>query len=538
MACGSPEPPSTGGQGGGGGSGGSGGSGGARCEVASPAEPGVIAIETGLLRGQKGEPTWVYRGIPYAAPPTGDLRWKPPAPAACWDGVRDALEFGSVCPQIDTATKAPVGAEDCLTLNVWSPDTPGPHPVLVFIHGGGNIQGASSETLPGGAPIYNGHRLSKAGDAVVVTLNYRLGPLGFLTLPELSAESAWGASGNYGNLDQIAALQWVKTNIAAFGGDPKRVLLFGESAGGVNTVTLLASPLAKGLFSAALVESGGSTSTPRAEAESAMAARVEASSCGSAPDRLACLRGKTPAELLAELPGSINIGSASVGSDPSKYGPIVDGHLLPKPTLEILTAGEHNHVPFVIGTNRDELAKAMAIEVTTEQQYQSVINASFGPLAPKILAAYPAADYATPQEALVAVYSDLRFTCPARNIARAVRKTQSEPVWRYFFTRRATTAKGQNPAAHAVELLYVFNSLTDVPLYQPAPEDLALSEAMMGYWARFGATGDPNGAGAPPWPAYDAQTDAHLVLDSPLTSGEGVRTAQCDFWGTVAGAEP
>ncbi|MDC3962202.1 carboxylesterase/lipase family protein [Polyangium jinanense] len=525
---------------GGGGSGGSGGSGGdsARCVVETPSEPGIVATDSGLVRGNLEGASWVYRGIPYAAPPTGDLRWKPPELAACWDGVRDASAFGAQCPQIDEKTKTAIGDEDCLSLNVWAPDgaaDSAPLPVLFFVHGGGNIQGSSSETLPGGALIYNGQDLAESQKAVVVTINYRLGALGFLALPELAAETPNAASGNYGLQDQIAALKWVQKNIAAFGGDPKRVLLFGESAGALNTLTLMASPLAKGLFSAALAESGGTTSTPKQEAEAAMSERVAESSCGSAADKLACLRGKTAAELLAELPGSIGIGSVSVGSDASKYGPVIDGYVLPKATLATFSAGEHNRVPLVIGTNGDELAKGMAIQVSTLQQYENVVTQSFGPLAPQVLAAYPAGDYPTPQDALVALYSDLRFNCPNRSIARAVAGSQSEPVYRYFFTRRAKTAQGENPAAHAVELLYVFRTLTDIPLYSPVAEDLTLADAMMGYWGRFGATGDPNGSGAAPWPPYDAQKDTHIVLDAPISSGEGVRKAQCDAWEQIAG---
>lgn len=511
-----------------------------RCAVEGAAEPGVAAVETGLVRGAREGASWVYRGVPYAAPPVGDLRWKAPELPACWEGTRDAAAYGPVCPQRDAKSGAPVGAEDCLTLNVWAPDgssgAEGPYPVLFFMHGGGNIQGSSSEPITEGNPVYDGLRLGEAGQAIVVTINYRLGPLGFLALPELSAESPHGASGNYGLLDQIAALQWVQRNIAAFGGDPERVMLFGESAGALDTVTLYASPLAAGLFHAALVESGGMTSTPLADAEAAMGARVDAeSSCAGQADRLACLRGQTPEDLLAEIPGSSGIGDVAVGGDPASYGPVVDGHVLPKRTRDLIEAGEHNHVPFALGTNRDEMAKLLAVQVDTAAQYEGVVNASFGPLAADVLAAYPAADYPTPQDALVALYSDLRFTCPARALARMASAAQSEPVWRYFFARRATTGQGEAPAAHATELLYVFGTLEDIPLFQPAAEDLALSASMMGYWARFGATGDPNGGGAPEWPAYDAERDTHLVLDSPLSAGEGVRTAQCDFWDGLAG---
>lgn len=524
-----------------GGSGGSGGGSGARCAVETPSEAGVVALDSGLLRGTKENSSWVFRGIPYAGPPIGDKRWKPPEPAACWDGIRDANTFGAVCPQLDK-TKQAVGNEDCLTLNVWAPDPAGagqgPYPVLFFIHGGGNVQGSASEAVAGTAPIYNGQDLGETNKAVVVTIQYRLGPFGFLALPELSKESSWAASGNYGLLDQIAALEWVQKNIAAFGGDPSKVMVFGESAGALDTITLTASPLTKGLFHAALAQSGGSTSAPLATAEMAMAARVDATSCGNAADRLVCLRGKTTNEILADLPGSVNIGGVSVGNAVGNYGPVVDGHVLPKSTSAIFAAGEHNHIPFAIGTNSEELAALLTIKVTTEAEYQAVINQNFGAVAPDVLAAYPVADYASPQDALVGVYSDLRFTCPTRMLASSIAKTQNEAVYRYFFTRRAKTPQGEKPAQHGIELLYVFHSLTDIPLYTPAAEDLALSDAMMGYWGRLGATGDPNGNAAVPWPKYDAAKDSYLEFGTTIQSGEGVRTAQCDAWEQILVKSP
>lgn len=524
-----------------GGSGGSGGGSSARCTVETPSEPGVVAIDSGLVRGTKENSSWVFRGIPFAAPPVGDKRWKPPELAACWDGIRDANAFGAECPQLDK-TKQPVGNEDCLTLNVWAPDPagagPGPYPVLFFIHGGGNIQGSASEPVAGMAPVYNGLDLGETNKAIVVTIQYRLGALGFMALAELSKESSWAASGNYGLLDQIAALEWVRKNIAAFGGDPSKVMVFGESAGAIDTITLTASPLTKGLFHAALAQSGAATSTPLATAEMAAATRVDATSCGNAADRLACLRGKTSNEILGDFPATVNIGGVSVGNAAGNYGPVIDGHVLPKATAAIFAAGEHNHIPFAIGTNSEELAAALTVKVTTEAEYQAVINQNFGTVAPDVLAAYPVADYASPQDALVAVYSDMRFTCPTRILASSISKTQNEAVYRYYFTRRAKTPQGEKPAQHAIELLYVFHTLTDIPLYNPAAEDLALSNAMMGYWGRFGATGDPNGNAAVPWPKYDAVKDSYLEFGTTIQSGEGVRTAQCDAWEQIWAKSP
>lgn len=510
------------------------------CPAGAMPGPGTVITTRGAVAGVKDGDTWAFKGIPYAAPPVGKLRWRPPEPPPCYQGVLEAKKYGPVCPQIDSKG-AVIGAEDCLTLNLWTPVAEravAPVPVMVFLHGGGNVQGSSSETIVPGKSIYDGRRLAERG-RVVVTLNYRLGPLGFLALPGLSAESVRGVSGNYGILDQIAALQWVADNVAAFGGDPTRVMVFGESAGAVDTCTLLASPLAAGLFHAALMQSGGCTQPRLATAETAMWARVVQGSCGGDADLVACLRRLPAEQVVAELPGSIGVGNPSIGMDPAKYGPVVDGWVLVNSPLEAIRAGTHNRVPFAIGTNGEELAAMLTVKVATEEEFQTIVQTSFAVLGQsvvdQVLDAYPVSDYPSPQDALVALYSDMRFHCPARAIARAVAGTAGVPVWRYFFTRQAETKQGPKPAQHGVELFYLFGTAEDIPFVQVAPADRALSEAIMGYWTRFGATGDPNGDGAVPWPAYDAATDAYLRLDAPVLAGQGVRTPQCDLFDAMVG---
>jgi len=431
-----------------------------------------------------------------------------------------------------------VGEEDCLQLNVWVPEqatASSPQPVVVFLHGGANIQGSTSETVMGGTMLYNGRHLAEAGPAVVVTLNYRLGPLGFLALPELAAESNRGVSGNYGVLDQVAALEWVQRHIAAFGGDPNQVFLFGESAGALDTCVHLASPLSAGLFHAALMQSGGCWQPLYDDTEAAMSARVDQdSSCASTTDRLACLRAQSASTLLEELPGSTQVFSTTVGGDPAAYAPVVDGYVLEARPLEALQAGTHNHVPFVVGSNAEEMATRLTTQVDTAAEYEALVQSMFGALGSTwvdaILAAYPASSYATPQDALMALLSDMRFTCPARTIARAAADHQSEPVYRYFFTRRADTQSGPLPASHGIELLYVFGTIHDIPFYTPAQGDAELSLSMMAYWTRFGASGNPNGAPEPEWPAYDTSSDSHMVLDAPPTAGTHLLEAQCDTW--------
>jgi len=407
---------------------------------------------------------------------------------------------------------------------------------MFFIHGGGNIQGSSRETILGNKPIYDGRRLAGKG-VVVVTVNYRLGPFGFLALPELSAESSQASSGNYGVLDQLAALAWVRDNIAAFGGDPGRVMVFGESAGAVDTCTLVASPLAKGLFHAALMESGGCSQPTLAPAEQAMGDRVAKGSCGTSAGRLACLRGLPMEKVMAELPGSIGVGDPTLTLDPAKYGPVVDGWVLAESPLDAMAAGRHNRVPFVVGTNAEELASLLTVKITTEAQFENLVGTTLAPLGQatvdKVLSAYPVSDYASPQDALVALYSDMRFTCPARQIARAAVAGGTPDVRRYFFARRAPTPQGPKPAQHGIELLYVFGTASDIPGYVPAAADIALADAMLGYWSRFAGTGDPDGGGAVAWPAYEAASDPFLRLDDPIAEGHGVRTPQCDLFDEI-----
>ncbi|HHH10451.1 MAG TPA: carboxylesterase family protein, partial [Sorangium sp.] len=469
----------------------------------------------------------------------GTLRFAPPEAHACWGGTRDATTFGAKCPQYDNSTTPPtlVGDEDCLTLNVWTPATGAtatPRPVMFFIHGGGNVQGASSAQIVGGTPLYTGKHLAAAHDAVVVTVNYRLGALGFLATDELKAESDSASAGNYAIMDQLAALRWVRDNIAAFGGDAQRVLLFGESAGGGNVCSLLATPSAAGLFHAALIQSGGCLLPQMATVVGRHNMLVDNSSCGAAADRLACLRELDVDTLLGEFPGSISgVFDASLEGVGVGYGPLVDGKLITQSPLAAMTAGTHNQVPIVFGTNAEELAQLITTKVNTEAEYVATIEAAFMSQGQSwidsVLAAYPAANYPDAQAALVDVFSDMRFTCLNRAYARAA-AAGPQPVYRYWFSRQAETKQGPLAAAHGIELAYMFGSLSDIPLFTPAAADAALSSDMMGYWARFAASGDPNGAGAVNWPKYNNATDPVLVLDSPIVSQDNLKTAQCDMW--------
>lgn len=508
------------------------------CPVTPSTEPGVVVTDRGPVRGVTLGGVRSFKGIPFAAPPVGDRRWRAPEPAACWSAVRDANAFGAVCPQVD-AMGNPVGQEECLTLNVWSPETApsAPLPVMVFVHGGANNQGSSGVSV-GDVAVYDGRSLAARG-AVVVTINYRLGALGFLSHPSLDAESADGTSGNYGLHDVLAALRWVQANARAFHGDPARVMLFGESAGGVNTCLLTASPLSTGLFSRALIQSGGCTAAPRAVANAAGDRLIAGAACAGRPDVAACLRALSPEAVLRALPPEVTAIS------PTDFSASIDGRVLPRAPLELVAAGSHQRVAVVIGSNADEAAKSVPATVVTPAQYDTAARAylsQYGLTAAQVdaaLAVYPVMAFDSPRAALVQLITDTRWTCPARSYARTFRGAQSEAVYRYFFSKSLDPTRAplqaRDGAYHGIELFYVFGSL-NIAGYRPSADDLAVSEAVQGYWLRFAATGDPNGAGAVAWPRYEAATDSHLEIDVTSRAGNGVRADRCDALAAAVGS--
>jgi len=506
------------------------------CPVDVAPGPGVAVTQQGAVRGTVSDGVTRWLGIPYAKPPVGDLRFRPPEDPDCWAGIRDTTAYGDKCLQKEFAQGQPqgqrVGSEDCLTLNVFAPESPtAPLPVLVFLHGGGNVAGSASEKV-GGALLYDGALLAREQGVVVVTVQYRLGPLGFLALPVLSARTGYGGSGNWGLMDQVHALRWVQRNIAAFGGDPGRVLVFGESAGAVDTCAMLTSPLARGLFHAALMESGGCNAAPLARREEEGARYLEAVGCGGAADPLACLAELTPEQIVAPLEQPFREGIAGGGG----FGPTVDGHVLPQAPLDILAAGEHNHVPFVIGSNADETAFSVPEGSVTPGDVRAFF-ALFGPFAADLEALYPPGD--TPEAARAAYIqatTDGQFTCPTRTVARSVAKTQPEPVFRYFFTHSAPPRLGQELGAfHGLELFYVFGSLqTWMGGLAVRPEDRAVAGLMQRAWTRLAASGDPNGGTDPTWPAYRTSADNALEIAPAPAVREGIRTQKCDLMDRIS----
>lgn len=494
--------------------------GGPACPQPAPANPNEVATAAGLIKGRQEGNVRIFLGIPFAAPPVGDLRWRAPADPGCLppNGF-EATRFGPQCPQLD-ADGAPTGDEDCLQLNVWAPATGTGHPVMVFIHGGGNVQG-SATVGAAGQILYDGARLAGPHDVVVVTLQYRLGALGWLVRPSLA--DADGRQGNYALLDEVAALQWVQAHIEAFGGNPNQVMIFGESAGAVNVCTLVASPRAAGLFDVSLMESGACLLPTAADVERAGREQTEAVGCVGA-NEAECLRSKTAFELLTAYPPEVGVASRG-----STLQPYIDGVVLPDQPETIIRAGRHNRGVFVAGANSDETAQFVP-NIADAAAYEAAIRAQFGVYANRVLEAYPLNDFPTAREAMVAVTTDARFVCTTRRAVRAA--SLHGPAYLYHFSQALDNAPRLHilGAYHGLELFFVFQNL-EFAGYRPSPAERALSVAMGGYWTRLATTGDPNGGDAPVWPTHDAAGDGHLLLDGAgVTPGTGLRQARCNFW--------
>ncbi|MBN9662226.1 MAG: carboxylesterase family protein [Acidobacteria bacterium] len=448
----------------------------------------------------------VFKGIPFAQPPVGDLRWKPPVAAKAWTGVREATEYGAPCAQVSAewnAKTAAAGSEDCLTLNVWTPQWParGARPVMVWIHGGANM-GGSARGAGGIEPAFDGASLASRG-VVVVTVQYRLGIFGFFAHPELTAESAHHGSGNYGLLDLAAALQWVKANIAQFGGDPKNVTIFGQSAGAMDVGYLMVSPLAQGLFHRAIAQSGtvligGRPTATLAQAEETgrqLAAKMNAPATG-AP---AYLRKLSTAEVLKASP-------PYGGGGPLRPAPDVDGYFLTKSPGELFASGAQAAVPLMIGNNGREWNFT-----GPEDGLKKGIAATFGSLAPQALKLYgldggaPQQGYPPYGNAGSQFSTDTSFRCPSVLIAG--QHSRRAPTYQYEFT----VGPVEKGTPHSGELQYVFGVRG---VQETADPDPTQTKRVQGYWVNFAKSGDPNGAGLPRWPKYDAAKREYLELSN------------------------
>jgi para-nitrobenzyl esterase len=467
----------------------------------------VVQTESGAVRGTATGSVLAFKNIPYAAAPEGEWRWRPPRPAPTWDGERDATDWGPRCAQIDTGGNIS-GAEDCLRLNVWTPSDAisGGRPVLVWIHGGSLVRGSAMSSST------DGERLVAKTGVVLVSINYRLGAFGYLPLRLLAYES--GTTGNYGLLDQLAALRWIQRNIAAFGGDPGRVAIFGQSAGGFSVCALIASPLSANLFSAAIMMSGGCTARTWDEGLAAGGQLASATGCADAGDTLACLRGLSMESVLQALPPDTG------------YATVIDGYALAGIPEQVIARGAHRHVPFIVGNTSEEEGGSGANILTAADYQRAIVQLFPYPTAlPLILQQFPLSEYPSPRDAYVAFASDLKYACAARRAARAFVNGQIEPVYRYVFSHvldNATAEIRALGARHAADTPYVFDRL-DVNGYVPGDADRMLVDVFQLAFSTFATSGFLS------WPRSDAG-DAFLQLDSEVRVGADYRKRQCDFW--------
>ena len=450
-----------------------------------------------------------FLGLPYAAPPVGALRWKAPQPPVKWKGERDATNFGAHCAQVhvfdDMIFQDKEDSEDCLFANVYAPASAKANsklPVLFWIHGGGYSGGSASE------PRHNGDFMPLKG-VVLVTINYRLGVFGFLATADLAKE-ANGAAGNYGLLDQVAALEWVKTNIKNFGGDPENVTIFGESAGSFAVSSLMASPAARGLFHKAIGESGGAFS----DSLSGDSLEAREKSDGAWADSLGV---KSLEELRALPTGKILDAAKSKGM--TGFSPDIDGKFLTEPVADTFAAGKQAHVPLLAGWNRDE-ASFFAMRPMTAEQFKGMAGGLFKERADEFLKLYPAETDAQTLRSSIDYGGDNFIAFGTWKWIEAHRKTGDSPIYRFHLELAATPSKFHPGefAFHSDDIEYIFGTLDTRPGWTVRPEDRKLSEQMMSYWTNFAKTGDPNGPGLPTWPKYD-KDDSLIHLDSTITAG-------------------
>lgn len=544
----------------------------------------LVETATGPVQGQEDGGVYTYFGIPYAAPPVRALRWEPPQPVEPWTDVLDTVapEAPAVpgappvirvnkCPQ--TLSGGEIAApflgpidEDCLYLNVVTPVEGRGLPVMVWIHGGGNVLGEGVQADGGTAGV----KLAALEDVVVVSMNYRLGPFGFLAHEALTAESEQNASGNYALMDQVAALKWVRDNIEAFGGDSENVTIFGESAGGLNTCGLLVSPRAQGLFHRAIMQSGTCYRPwPTLDAGEANGARfAELAGCDGEPDVVSCLRAKPWLELheawapAPETTGSIGfaIQLFDVEREILPWSPVLDGYFFEEQPIPQMNDGSFNQVPLMLGFTREEgrlfawlaedeeVGAGFDIDETNYQELIAFILGDNDALAAEVAEGpYDADDFVDAGDAYASAATDALFRCPV--VEQAAATSMHVPTYMYEFRfRDAAFALDELPlvpsldrtqfvgwsdgAFHSSEIQYVFGvpALSGMDAFVAGSDDAMLFDRVRGYWARFARSGDPNGDGAPDWPAFSGDGPILLALDTTAESDTGGPFVACEFW--------
>lgn len=503
----------------------------------------TIAIEGGKISGLalgENKDVLAFKGIPYAKPPVGPLRWKPPQPVEAWEGIRQTTEYGAACVQPDLPGiqfKLAKRSEDCLYLNVWTgaKSADERRPVMVWIHGGGNVIGSADGYTPSGT---DPGRLTLQG-VVVVSFNYRLGPFGYFAHPLLSKESPHNASGNYGLLDQIAALKWVQNNIKTFGGDPGNVTIFGESAGADNVGYLMASPLAKGLFHRAICESGSVYFGVRnrhlregwygMEPMEKQGERVTKDvGCAEATDPIAALRALSAEKILE------GFKPVMLPWDPGNiFPPVIDGWVLPDDVMTIFDQGRQNIVPLIAGANGDEMSIFIrAAPFPTVDAYRGFLKSpqGFGTFGDDVFALYPAKEPPDILQSFRDVFADVVQIGPTRNLVKVVSKTGG--AYMYHFTMKWPGPPAAMGAFHTAEIPFVMDDLERVKNASQIPfdaKDQTLAKTMSAYWVQFAKTGNPNKEGLPEWPAYDAAKDQYMEFGEAVKVGQGLRKEKLDL---------
>ena len=471
------------------------------------AQSPTTSTESGVISGIREGGLHIYKGVPFAAPPVGDLRWRPPAPVTPWTGTRKAEAFAPACMQTGVSMPGetpPSVSEDCLYLNIWTPakSAQGRLPVIVWIYGGGYINGSAS------MPLYWGDQLAHKG-VIVVTIGYRLGPLGFLAHPELTRESAQHSSGNYGLMDQIAALEWIQRNIAAFGGDPKNVTIAGQSSGAISVSILMASPLAKGLFQRAIGESGG-LFEPLQLAPKYLLANAEGDG-----EKYAVSLGASSLKELRRLPADRLTGNAG-----GIVHPVIEPYVLPVSPYEAFTSGRQNDVPLLLGSNAEEARSLTDVTHVKVATFDSDIEHSFGQLPAPLIAAYPHATDEEARQARLDLERDLRFGWDMWAWARLQAATGQNPVYYYSFRQKPPFPAGSVyegwGASHFAELWYVFDHLNQEP-WRWSKADRKVAQEMSSYWVNFARSGNPNSQDLPPWPAFTNTESKVLDISDPIT---------------------
>lgn len=497
-----------------------------------------VTIADGVVQGQLNDGTREFLGIPYAAPPVGSLRFAPPVAPAPWGTPLDATVYPPGCSQLPTLTNSDtrIENEDCLFLNVWTPEaTPAsPLPVMVWFHGGSNVSGSTADFVPfpgyETSRLYDGHTLSKVGNVIVVTVNYRLNIFGFFGLNELAGEDpAYPYSGNQGLLDQRRALQWVRDNIAQFGGNPANVTIFGESAGSFDVCAHVMSPLSRGLFHKAISQSGGCSVGVASKEDSAAAAQIVAAEvgCGTGTpaEKLDCLRAVPTADLLDAGPLVALVGEGT------NLALSVDGGFLTEDPRDTLDVGDLPKIPWILGANSDEgtLFSIGAAELT-ESEYSAELLTRFGTLAPQVEALYPANRFGTPLDTLIRVNGDSSLVCSTYDVAKRF-SARGRKAFTYNFNRVPPLlfiAALDLGAFHGLELGYVFGSVG-----APTVLDSKLATHVQNYWTSFATKGKPKSQYGVKWPKFKSKTWKVVRLDAPLSPIDGWRKAECDFWSTA-----